>query len=78
MIDNLSILLSHTLLLVMMWRLLSRPDLDREEPASVLRERARAERGDEQRKEEAEGWLPKRGIFARREKADKSGWRRDA
>lgn len=30
MIDNFSLLLSHGLILLAMWRLLSRPDLDRE------------------------------------------------
>lgn len=30
MIDNFSLLLSHGLILIVLWRLLSRPDLDRE------------------------------------------------
>jgi len=34
MIDTFSILLSHGLLLLACWRLLSRPDLDRETPAA--------------------------------------------
>lgn len=34
MIDTFSILLSHGLLLLALWRLLSRPDLDREAPAA--------------------------------------------
>jgi hypothetical protein len=34
MIDSFSILLSHGLLLILAWRLLSRPDLDLEEPAA--------------------------------------------
>jgi hypothetical protein len=34
MIDSFSILLSHALVFIACWRLLSRPDLDREQPAS--------------------------------------------
>lgn len=45
MIDNFSILLSHALLLVMMWRLLSRDDVDAERPARDLREEASRESG---------------------------------
>lgn len=33
MIDNLSLAISHGLLFLAAWRLLSRPDLDREPPA---------------------------------------------
>lgn len=33
MIDSFSILLSHGLLLILAWRLLSRDDLDRDAPA---------------------------------------------
>jgi hypothetical protein len=33
MIDSFSLLLSHALLLVAFWRLLSRPELDREDDA---------------------------------------------
>ncbi|CAN5200130.1 hypothetical protein BH10PSE13_BH10PSE13_25330 [soil metagenome] len=32
MIDNFSLLLSHGLILIACWRLLSRPDLDEENP----------------------------------------------
>lgn len=32
MIDMFSLLVSHGLILIACWRLLSRPDLDREEP----------------------------------------------
>lgn len=32
MIDNLTLLLSHGLILIAFWRLLSRPDLDNERP----------------------------------------------
>lgn len=32
MIDNLSIALTHGLLLIAVWRLIHRPDLDQEEP----------------------------------------------
>ena len=32
MIDNFSLLLSHSLVLIACWRLLSRPDLDSETP----------------------------------------------
>lgn len=32
MIDNLSLLLSHGLILIACWRLLSRPDMDEERP----------------------------------------------
>jgi hypothetical protein len=32
MIDNFSILLSHVLLAIALWRLMNRPDLDHEDP----------------------------------------------
>lgn len=35
MIDNFSLLVSHGLLALLCWRLLSRPDLDGEPPASA-------------------------------------------
>lgn len=35
MIDNLSLLLSHGLILIACWRLLSRPDLDEEKPVDT-------------------------------------------
>lgn len=34
MIDNFSLLISHGLLALLFWRLLTRPDLDKESPAS--------------------------------------------
>lgn len=49
MIDNFSLLLSHGLLLLTVWRLLSRPDLDddnasREKPRPDFRKRKAARR----------------------------------
>lgn len=35
MIDNFSLLISHGLLALLCWRLLSRPDLDKEPPAGT-------------------------------------------
>ena len=35
MIDNFSLLVSHGLLALLFWRLLSRPDLDKEPPAGA-------------------------------------------
>lgn len=39
MIDNLSLALSHSLILLAVWRLLSRPDLDSDEASPPPREK---------------------------------------
>ena len=67
MIDSFSLLLSHMLLLLMMWRLLSRDDIDVETPAAEERRLAAEELGDEQGPQaggNGAGWLKPRGERA--------------
>lgn len=85
MIDNLSILLSHALLLIMLWRLLGRDDLDREAPAEEVRAAAREAKGDSDDESADTGWLHRPSATVARNSSDtnravKSKWgqRRDA
>lgn len=81
MIDNLSILLSHALLLIMLWRLLGRDDLDREAPAEEVRAAAREAKGDSDDESADTGWLHRPSATNSRNasystKAMKSKWGR--
>ena len=84
MIDSFSLLLSHSLLLLMMWRLLSRDDIDYELPVSEERQRAEAERGEGDTVEAPTGWLQSRrgggdqrnaGRADTRQDKPRRGWR---